>query len=120
MLAVNIVCFDRIRRGFRGALEFVSRPLRLSVSRSFSIYLYQAPLMFFLGALTQGMSSWPLRTACLAAGTIGLAVLLAGFTERRRASVEGWLGAVFAAPVPAVAGSVRKRRRESVGAAPSP
>ena len=98
MLAVNIVCFDRIRRGFSGALEFVSRPLRLSVSRSFSIYLYQAPLMFFLGA--------------------GLAVLLAGFTERRRASVAGWLGAVFAAPVPAVAGSVRKRRRESVSEPP--
>lgn len=81
-VAINIVAFDRM-----GSVNFIKRfefPIRYVASRSFSLYLYQAPLLIFFGALTVAMESAMLRLTIIVIATLVSVIVLSDFTEKRK------------------------------------
>lgn len=82
LIGLNILGFDRMP--MTAWLLRLERPVRYLAARSFSLYLYQAPLLFFFGALTMGMASSDLRLALILAATLASVALLSELTERRK------------------------------------
>lgn len=107
LVAINIVCFDRIAGRFAPLLRPLEGPVRAVAARSFAIYLYQAPLLFFTASLCQGVTARGLRIAIFYGGILAACALLAEVSERRKHVVARWLnaalgvrGAVRAVPAP--------------------
>lgn len=82
LTAINIVAFDHM--GGAAIIKKFEAPIRYVASRSFSLYLYQAPLLFFFGALTYPMGSTMLRLSIIVAATLVSVIVLADFTEKRK------------------------------------
>ncbi len=95
LIAINIVCFDRVAGRFASLARVLERPVRAIASRSFSIYLYQAPLLFFLASVSQDVTSRGVRIAIFYGGTLAICVLLAEFTEQRKHVLSRWLHALL-------------------------
>src|SRR5712691_9391353 len=90
---VNVVCFDRIGPDFRSIADRLKSGIRFLAARTFSLYLYQAPLLFFFGACAARITFAPARIAAVYLGTIASVFLLAEVSERRKRTVAGWLTA---------------------------
>lgn len=82
--AANIVIFDRTRVGFAGRDSKLERCIRYLAARSFSLYLYQAPLLFFFGALTYNMTMPLVRLALVICASLIAIIALAEITEMRK------------------------------------
>ena len=82
--AVNIAFYDLC--GGSRLLEgsAVERCIRFLAARSFSLYLYQAPCLFFYGALTYGMHSSVLRILLVILLSLATIFLLAELTEKKK------------------------------------
>ncbi len=93
LFAINVVCFDRINQNFRRIGDRLESSIRFLASRTFSLYLYQAPLLFFFGACAAHITSVPVRIAVVYLGTIASVFLLAEISERRKGALAGWLTA---------------------------
>jgi hypothetical protein len=91
LFTINLFAFDRVSSSFLGVTKRVGPSIRVCAARTFSLYLYQAPLLFFMGALTFHLSDGPLRIFAVYAGTLVSIVTLAGVTELRRRDVARWL-----------------------------
>jgi len=94
LFGFNILCFDRIGYHFRYLGGRAETAIRFLAARTFSIYLYQAPLLFFFGACTAHIRLVPVRIAIVYIGTISSVFLLAEVSERRKHVVAGWLSAL--------------------------
>lgn len=90
LVGLNVVSFDRIGHHFMALRLWLTRPLRFAVDRSYSLYLYQAPLLFFFAACTEGMANVQ-RIVILYGGVIAATALLAEITERKRSAFAGLL-----------------------------
>jgi len=93
LFAINVVCFDRISQSFRPIGDGLESGIRFLASRTFSLYLYQAPLLFFFGACAARITFAPARIAAVYVGTIASVFLLAEISERRKGALAGWLTA---------------------------
>ncbi len=93
LFAVNVVCFDRIGSNFRDIGDRLESGIRFLAARTFSLYLYQAPLLFFFGACGARIGLAPVRIAIVYIGTIASVFLLAEVSERRKRTLAGWLTA---------------------------
>lgn len=82
--AVHIVLFDRMRIALPWRLPFASRCIRYLAARTFSLYLYQAPLLFFFGAVTYEMKSPLMRLLLVITGSLIAILALAEVTENRK------------------------------------
>jgi peptidoglycan/LPS O-acetylase OafA/YrhL len=95
LFAINLVSFDRIGINFRNLIGWFAPSIRMLAGRSFSLYLYQAPLLFFFGACATKITWIPLHIAFVYVATLGSVFMLAEFTERRKDLVAGWLTGIF-------------------------
>ena len=82
--AINIVCYNatgglRLLRNVR-----IERLIRYLAARSFSLYLYQAPCLFFFGAITYQMGFSLARLVLVIALSLTAILLLAEITETRK------------------------------------
>ncbi len=93
LFAINVVCFDQIGQNFRHIGDRLETGIRFFASRTFSLYLYQAPLLFFFGACAAHITSMLVRIAVVYIGTIASVLLLAEISERRKRTLAGWLTA---------------------------
>lgn len=93
LFAVNILCFDRIGDRFCCLGDRLEGPIRFFAARSFSLYLYQAPLLFFFGACATYVQPSAARIAIVYIGTLASVLLLAEVTEKRKHTVAAWLSA---------------------------
>src|SRR6266851_3901794 len=91
LFAINVVCFDQIGQNFRHIGDRLETGIRFFASRTFSLYLYQAPLLFFFGACAAHITSILVRIAVVYIGTIASVLLLAEISERRKRTLAGWL-----------------------------
>jgi len=82
--AVNIVTYDRCGGVALFQMPFVERCIRFLAARSFSLYLYQAPCLFFFGAITYGMHDAMARLVLVVTLSLFSILLLAELTERRK------------------------------------
>jgi peptidoglycan/LPS O-acetylase OafA/YrhL len=82
--AINIVCYNaagglRLLQNVR-----IERVIRYLAARSFSLYLYQAPCLFFFGAITYHMGFSLARLVLVIALSLIAILLLAEITETRK------------------------------------
>jgi peptidoglycan/LPS O-acetylase OafA/YrhL len=84
LVAANIVCFDGFSRSLKSVADLIETPLKAAVSCSFSLYLYQAPLLFFVAASVSNLSSRWTKIAIIYMGAIAGCVLLAQVTEKKK------------------------------------
>jgi peptidoglycan/LPS O-acetylase OafA/YrhL len=91
LFVANLISFDAISSRFATILQAIRPIVRMLVDRSFSIYLYQAPLFFFFGALTHNVMPRRLGFALVCTGTLVACALLAEVTEGQRKRLAGWL-----------------------------
>lgn len=82
--AVNIAVYERSGGAALFRRPGVERWIRFLAARSFSLYLYQAPCLFFFGAITYGMHSATLRLIAVVVMTLAAVLMLAELTERRK------------------------------------
>jgi peptidoglycan/LPS O-acetylase OafA/YrhL len=82
--AVNIAIYDRCGGVALFQAPPAERCIRFLAARSFSLYLYQAPCLFFFGAMTYGMHATMLRLSLVVALSLLTIFLLAEVTERRK------------------------------------
>lgn len=94
LIAVNIVCFDRVAGRFAYLCRILDGPIRAIAARSFSIYLYQAPLLFFVATLCPDVTSFGLRVVIFYGGTLSACVVLAEMTERQKHVLVRWMNAL--------------------------
>lgn len=97
--AVNIAAYDH-----SGGLAIlrtkpVEGAIRFLAARSFSLYLYQAPCLFFFGALTYGMSSSLLRLALVILLSLLTILLLAELTEKRKKAFSAFVERIIPANI---------------------
>jgi peptidoglycan/LPS O-acetylase OafA/YrhL len=92
MFSINIIAFSRTNSRLVTLVIFRAGPvIRALAKRSFSLYLYQAPMIFFFGALTIGIASHASRIGLVLVGTLGAIAVLANFTELKKDVVVSWL-----------------------------
>ena len=91
LFAINVVCFDRIAGSFTNVSELVGAAIRFLAARTFSLYLYQAPLLFFFAACAAHVESRAARIAIVYLGAVGMVFALAEVTEKRKSTVAAWL-----------------------------
>jgi peptidoglycan/LPS O-acetylase OafA/YrhL len=94
LFGVNIISFDRISHSFGGTGKIIEKPVRFLATRTFSLYLYHAPLVFFWGACVAKVTFVPARIATVYLGTIASVYLLAQVSEGQRRSVAACLTAL--------------------------
>ena len=94
LFSLHLYAFSRIGHAWSALPRSASTVIRAVAGRSFSLYLYQAPLLFFFGALTAEMTSRGWRIAIIILGTLSSVALLAQVTELRKRVLAGWLSAV--------------------------
>lgn len=82
--AVNIVAYDTCGGVALLRTKGVEEAIRFIAARSFSLYLYQAPCIFFFGALTYGMSSPVARIVIVIVLSLATILFLSELTERRK------------------------------------
>jgi peptidoglycan/LPS O-acetylase OafA/YrhL len=82
--AVNIATYDRCGGVALFHTPVVERCIRFLAARSFSLYLYQAPCLFFFGAITYSMHAAMLRIILVVTLSLLTILLLAELTERRK------------------------------------
>lgn len=93
--AINVVAFDRVSPTFRRAVDVAGGYIRMLARRTFSLYLYQAPLIFFFGALTYRLRDTNVRIAIIYFGALVSVALLSEFTELKRERVSSWLSGLY-------------------------
>lgn len=91
IFSINIYAFSKISYRFAGIFNMLSSFIRGAARRTFSLYLYHVPLLFFFGAITYNMSSREGRIAIVNGGTLISVVLLAQFTELKKEKLSYWL-----------------------------
>jgi len=91
LFALNIISLHKFRGNLSKSFAATGPSIRWIAGRSFSLYLYQAPMIFCVGALTSGVASHSLRIGLMLVGTLGPILLLASVTELKKKTVAGWL-----------------------------
>lgn len=94
LFTINLIAFDRISPAFRLISDKIGSAIRACAARTFSLYLYQAPLLFFFGALTWHLHDQAARTSLVYAGTLLSVIMLSEVTETRRRVVARLLDRV--------------------------
>ena len=82
--AVNIVAYDRCGGLTKIRNKLVKQSVRFIAARSFSLYLYQAPCVFFFGAVTYELNFPILRLFIVVVMSLATIILLAEITEMRK------------------------------------
>jgi peptidoglycan/LPS O-acetylase OafA/YrhL len=82
--AINIAVYDNCGGLTIFRKKGVERSIRFLAARSFSLYLYQAPCVFFYGAVTYQMSSPTLRIAIVVILSLATIIFLSEITELRK------------------------------------
>jgi peptidoglycan/LPS O-acetylase OafA/YrhL len=82
--AFNIAVYDSSGGLAILRTKVAERSIRFLAARSFSLYLYQAPCIFFFGAVTYGMSSPILRIVIVIVMSLLTILALAEVTEMRK------------------------------------
>jgi peptidoglycan/LPS O-acetylase OafA/YrhL len=91
LLIANLISFDAVSANFGDLLGRAKPAVRFLANRSFSIYLFQAPVFFFMGALTGGIHPRRLGFLLVVGGCLVVCLMLAEFTEKRRPVLARWL-----------------------------
>jgi peptidoglycan/LPS O-acetylase OafA/YrhL len=82
--AINIAAYDRCGGLAIFRKKVVERTVRFIAARSFSLYLYQAPCVFFFGAVTYELNFPMLRLFIVVVMSLATITLLAEITEMRK------------------------------------
>jgi peptidoglycan/LPS O-acetylase OafA/YrhL len=106
--AINIIAYDACGGVALLRTKVVEDAVRFLAARSFSLYLYQAPCIFFFGALTYGMSSSVARIVIVIVLSLATILFLSELTEKRKK----WFVSLADGLIP---GGVPQRAKPQVG-----
>ena len=91
LLITNLVSFDAISANFGSVLAHARPGVKYLANRSFSLYLFQAPVLFFLGALTHAIYPRRLGFFIVVCGCLAACLALSELTEQRRPALARWI-----------------------------
>jgi len=92
IFAVNLWLVASIRGQSAMLLASCAGAIKFVAGRSFSLYLYQVPLLFFFGALTHDWRSFVPRALLVNGLTLACVLGFAEVTERKKSIVKRLLG----------------------------
>lgn len=84
MCSINIAIYDNCKGLEIFHKKSVEQSIRYLAARSFSLYLYQAPCLFFFGALTYGIKSAIFRIIVIVVMSLITILVLSELTELRK------------------------------------